>query len=197
MASKRIHRSKTLADFAKFYGVSLAKVKRAVADGLDIDDEAQARAHFHTFKPAPVIDESTAPEIPRGKLGLSYSTQRLQEAESDAYAAYQKALAVKDNGKAALLLKQWVLLGESLRKAEMASPDVAEQNKKSISTDDLELTLSKTFTAFRQELENLPVRIASELVGRDVIAIREILSKEVGDIITALYKCQWLAGDAE
>lgn len=41
-------------------------------------------------------------------------------------------------------------------------------------------------TAFRQELENLPHRIAADLVGKDVDVIRTTLKQEVHAALTHL-----------
>jgi hypothetical protein len=94
----------------------------------------------------------------------------------------------------ALKLKEWLQLAEQLRKIEKDSPDIAEANKNSINVDELEQSLSKTFNSFKQELTQLPRRVEQELVGKDVIGIREILTKETESIITTLYKCEWLKG---
>ena len=201
-----------LKEYAKLYGVSTATIARYSKQGYPLDDQEQTKLLISQQKyqpqalqasantPAACPGAAGAPtQQPAGrgkaagKLGLMHSTARLQEAERDAYQQYQQALAGNNPTKAQILLKQWVLLSETLRKAEMASPDVAEQNNKSVAIDDLEQSLGKTFITFRQELEQLPARVATELAGKDIISIRTALEKEVSEIVANLYGCKWLA----
>jgi hypothetical protein len=205
MAKKKYKYS--LPHYAAIYGVAVSTIAAYSRKNYPLDDEEATRARITAQKYQPqgklAVDQdastpenaSQTPVKPRvGSLGLVASIQRLKEAEQEAAAEYEAAL--KPDIKAAKQ-KQWLALVEQLRKVEQSSPDIQEANKKSINVDELEQSLSKTFNVFRQELENLPRRMEQELVGKDVLGIREALTKEVECIISTLYKCKWLKGNNE
>jgi hypothetical protein len=189
-----------LKHYTSIYGVCLGSIQRYAKLGYPLDDEEATRAQIACQKYQPAPSALPADEPAAGKplktrqnarqqaLGLPASIQRLREAEAAASVSYAEATGATKGQKQ----KEWLALVEQLRKVEQSSPDIAEANNKAINADELELSLSKTFNVFRQELENLPRRMEQELVGKDIIAIRETLTKEVEGIIATLHKCQWL-----
>lgn len=204
--ANRIKYKKTLKVYAHEYNVSEATLREAIKKGLNPDNAEEARDFLACGKYKVIIPATDDIPKPRktckplkaskstnsADLGLSHANKRLAEAEREAAKQYHNSLILNNPQKTALLLKSWLALSEALRKAEIASPDVAELNNKSVSVDELEQALGKTFLVFRQELQQLPHRIALELVGKDVIGIREILARETDEIINTLYSCKWL-----
>jgi len=186
--------------YAALYGVSVRTIARYAKAGFPLDDEEGTRtriANQRTGKPL-TLNLGVIPDGPRldanAALGLSASIQRLQEEEAAAHAEYAAALQSGDANLATNKLKSWTILTEQLRKNEESAPEVAEANKQSISLSDLQNTLNDLFNTLRQDLDTLPRRVALELMGKDELAIREILTREVNEIISSLFHCKYLAG---
>ena len=185
--------------YAALYGCSVRSIARYSRAGYPLDDENATRlriADQRTGK-SPSVNLGVLPDGPKLEsnrtLGLSASIQRLQEAEAAAHAEYFMALQGNDANLAASKLKSWALLAEQLRKTAQTSPEVEEANKQSISLSDLQATLNELFVKLRQDLDTLPRRIALELVGKDELGIKEVLIREVNEIISALHSCKYLA----
>jgi hypothetical protein len=187
--------------YAALYGCSLRTIARYAKAGLPLDDEEATRicmANQRTGATPLALNRAVLPDGPRLEsnrgLGLSASIERLQEAEAAAHAEYAAALQGNDQNLAANKLKSWTVLAEQLRKTAQTSPEVEEANKQAISLSDLQSTLNELFIKLRQDLDTLPRRIALELVGKDELSVREILTREVNEIISSLYLCKYLKG---
>lgn len=187
--------------YAARYGCSLRTIARYAKAGLPLDDEEATRiciANQRTGAKPLTLNRAVLPDGPRLEsnrgLGLSASIERLQEAEAAAHAEYAAALQGNDQNLAANKLKSWTVLAEQLRKTAQTSPEVEEANKQAISLSDLQSTLNELFVKLRQDLDTLPRRIALELVGKDELSIREILTREVNEIISSLFHCKYFKG---
>lgn len=192
--------------YPSVYGVSYRTILRYAEKGYPLDNEEQTRlliAGQKTGSPGtqetPTAKEAQGsparlnPPLPpsTGDLGLPASIQRLEEAEATAHAKYEEAKQEGNQLLEAQSLKSWVILSEQLRKTSATSPDVAEANKTSVQLSELQTTLGELFQRLRQDLESLPLRIALELEGKDLIGIREVLTRETDGIIDSLFACRY------
>jgi hypothetical protein len=194
-----------LAHYPTVYGVSYRTILRWAAKAYPLDDEAATRAlvagqkNGSAGKSAPRESTEAARTLPRavgGELGLAAAIRRLQTAEAEAHAEYDQAKASGgDAAQATARAKAWLALSEQLRKVEQSTPEVEQANKKSLRIDELQRELGSLFVRLRQDLESMPQRIGLELVGKDEIGIREVLKREAGEIIHALYSCKYLAAE--
>jgi len=193
-----------LSHYPAVYGVSYRTVLRWSAKGYPLDDGPATRALVAGQKNG-ASGKSTPPALanaPRtlsrpecGELGLAAAIRRLQSAEAAAHAEYEAAQDGGDAAQATARAKAWLALSEQLRKVEQSTPEVEQANKKSLRIDELHSELGSLFVRLRQDLESLGQRIALELVGKDEISIREVLKREAGEIIHALYSCKYLAAE--
>ncbi len=193
-----------LTHYAKLYGVAYRTVLRWKERGYPLDNEAECRALVATQKNSPAPKSApdshgntprTVPAIAPGAMGLSASIQRLQAAESAAHADYITALEAGEEAVATNRRKEWLAFSEQLRRVEQSAPDIAEQNKSLIKADEVSSALSELFITLRQDLENLGKRVAQELVGKDELAIREIINRETALLIESLYACKYLGAE--
>jgi hypothetical protein len=90
------------------------------------------------------------------------------------------------------LLKEWHANLKSLREIEEANPNVEKENKNAVNLAELQQALTELFARHRQDLEALPRRVALELVGKDEVAIREIIGREVASLVETLFSCSYL-----
>jgi len=185
-----------LKHYQQVYGVSYRTILRWSERGFPLDDIEKtkllaANKSLTNFNPS---KGGTLANYTNGALGLNASIQRLQEEEAIAHANYKAAVTEGDELLAGQRRKAWQELVEQLRKTEQTNPEVAEANKQTVQLGELKRELNSLFINLRQDLETLPRRIALELVLKDEIAIREIISKEANHLITNLYKCKFLGG---
>lgn len=186
-----------LTRYLKVYGVSYRTILRWAEKGYPLDDESATRLLVASQKnssgasKSPVPSHSAPSMRSSGALGLAANIRRLQEAEAEAAALYQNE---PDPAIAASHRKAWLAISEQLRKVEQSNPDVEQANKKTLRLEDLQTELSGLFSLLRQDLETLPGRIALELVSKDEIGIREILRREIGEIVFSLHSCKYLGG---
>jgi len=181
--------------YAQTYGISERTVSRMVQRGFPLDDEPAMRVYIAQGAKLPASEPvKGSREIPSGsnESGLKGSIERLRQAELAAHVAYTQAAREGNIQRSTSLQRDWLSLTEQLRKVEQSNPEIEEQNKKTIRLEDLTLELNVLFVRLRQDLETLPKRIALELVSKDEIGIREILSREIDDVILSLYQCKYL-----
>lgn len=72
--------------------------------------------------------------------------------------------------------------------AEQARIDFEQQIGKLVEKSDVDAAVADVVTTFRQRMENLPHRIAPELVGKDLDAIRATLKQEVHGALDELQR---------
>jgi hypothetical protein len=184
-----------LKSYCAVYGVSYRTILRWKEAGLPLDDEPQTRAMLATgARPGAQLLTNAPVTVSDGSLGLSGAVARLKQAEAAANAEYQAAVASGDAAQAAIAEKRWLSLVESLRRNEVSNPEVAEANKNTVPVKEVESALNELFQKLRQDLETMPKRIALELIGRDELGVREVLKRETGEIISALFLCKYLEG---
>lgn len=75
---------------------------------------------------------------------------------------------------------------EQEMKAKMAELDYAERLGKLVSKDDMKIAVADMVTTFRSNLENMPHRIAADLVGKDIADIRLQLKQAIHHELTTL-----------
>lgn len=136
---------KTLKEYEQEYGVSRRTVQRWKQKELPLDDPEAMRLHAVSAEDSD--DDSEREPIPRptgtGPLGLRANIVRLQEAERDAHAGWQEAIKYGDEAVAARRHREWLLTSEQLKKVELATPDVQEANKQSVTLSELHKTLGE------------------------------------------------------
>jgi len=189
-----------LKSYCQKYGVSYRTILRWKDSGFPLDDERQTRllvstgARFTPQLPAngPRNDSTAIP----GALGLSASIARLQQAELATHADYTQARASGDENLAEAKRRQWVSLSEQLRKVEQSTPEIEESNRNSIRVEELDAALGDLFLKLRQDLDSIPKRVSLEIAGKDEITAREVLKREMDEIILALYSCKYLGGQS-
>jgi len=200
------HFQRPLAHYPAVYGVSYRTILRWAQKGYPLDDEEATKALVSAQKngggsksipPSLANTPRTLRAAEVGELGLGAAIRRLQAAEAAAHAAYESARAGGDVAQAAGRAKAWLALSEQLRKVEQSTPEVEQANRKTLRLDELQAELGGLFVRLRQDLETVPQRIALELVGRDEIGIREVLKRELEEIVSALYYCKYLEGGGE
>jgi hypothetical protein len=176
--------------YPSVYGVSYRTVLRWAKKGFPLDDQAATRRAIEG-------EADSVPVVPPSQgLGLAASIRRLQEAEAQAHAEFVTAKQTGSESTGALQ-RLWLSLAEQLRKLEQSTPEIQEANKQTIKLSELNEVLGGLFSRLRQDLESLPRRVSLELVGQDVIAIQETLSREIGGIVASLHRCEYLEGGAD
>lgn len=75
---------------------------------------------------------------------------------------------------------------EQEMKAKMAELDYAERLGQLVSKADMKIAVADMVTAFRSNLENMPHRIAADLVGKDIADIRLHLKQAIHHELTTL-----------
>jgi hypothetical protein len=71
-------------------------------------------------------------------------------------------------------------------KAQQAELDFKKAIGELVNREDMQRAVSDMVTTFRQEIENIPHRIAADLVGKEIGEIRTILKRSVHDALAAL-----------
>jgi hypothetical protein len=185
-----------LKHYAAVYGVSYRTILRWAEKALPLDDASQTRLATGKAGKAGNAPQG-ASRTCSGLLGLAASIQRLRQAEEAAHYDYQQAKTESDAFTTAQRWKIWKEISEQLRKVELATPDVAEANKSSVSISEVQTALNELFAKLRQDLETLPRRLSLELIGKDEIGIREVLARETNEIILSLFNCKYLQGGGD
>lgn len=75
---------------------------------------------------------------------------------------------------------------EQEMKAKLAELDYAERVGQLVSKSDMKMAVSDLVTTFRSNLENMPHRIAADLVGKDITDIRLSLKQAIHHELTQL-----------
>lgn len=196
---------RTAKEYASLYRRNERTIKRWKAKGWPLDDEAATRALIVTIgrdaggdigqPPAGTTAGAASPRLPAsGERGLKAAIERLRQSEVETHAGYQAAIQAQNEALAGKRLKEWNQIIEQLRKVEGSSPEIEEANRNSVSLSDLRLELTEMFARLRQDLDGLPRRVAGELAGADEITVRQVLTRETGELISNLYGCKYLKG---
>lgn len=163
----------TQAEFAREIGVAksyISKLKDAdrlimTADGK-VDVEASKGRIAETADPNR-DDVSLKWQKAREKLNQNEETTKQEESEN----SYQEARAEKERYAAKMArLEYEKAIGKVVDKAEVQA------------------VVEDVITQFRQGLENLPYRLAPELVGLDLDGIRAALKQEVFDSLAKMQR---------
>jgi hypothetical protein len=75
---------------------------------------------------------------------------------------------------------------EQEMKAKMAELDYAERLGQLVSKADMKIAVADMVTTFRSNIENMPHRIAADLVGKDIADIRLLLKQAIHHELTTL-----------
>lgn len=214
MANSKYSYKHSLKHYVEVYKVSYSTIQKYAREAYPLDnyEATLLRIGSQKYQKAPVATDNVEQENGQNEqdaissvleasvepsvepLGLKASINRLQRAERAAAAKYERTI---DPVKQQALQKNWLALVEQLRKVEQSTPDIEESNKQAVSLSDLKTVLNELFLRLRQDLDTLPKRIALELTGQDELNIREILKREIEEIIVNLFNCKFLLNDSK
>lgn len=168
----------TQAEFARMIGcarsyvTALKKADRLVLNAIgNVMVEESRRRIAETADPNR-DDVARRWAAERGKaIEASASVEPPEDAEKEAAGShdYQRSRAKKEHYL-----------------AEQARIEFERDSGKLVEKLDVDAAVADVVTAFRQRLENLPHRIAPELVGKDLDAIRATLKQEVHGVLAEM-----------
>ncbi len=123
--------------------------------------------------------------------GLRANIERLREAEKAAARDYIIAKEMQDEKLSAQNHREWMATSEQLRKAEVSTPGVMEDNRKTMLVEDVVAEFTRMAVLFRSAAESIPRSLPPRLVGLDEAGMQEVLQDSVAEMLEKLRTDKW------
>ena len=159
----------TQAEFARLLGVAKSYVTKLKEHGRLVMTEDGKRVDVEASKAR--IAATADPGKDDVSAKWQNKPQPRQEDDEEGTPSYQDARAEKERYS-----------------AKMAKLEYEKAIGKLVDKADVQAVVEDVITQFRQGLENLPYRLASELVGLDLDGIRAALKQEVFDSLAKMQR---------
>jgi len=195
--------SKTAAEYAELYSVSLSTIQRWKQLNAPLDDGSRMSAwvQVNTQKPpasftvdAEDYEEESSEDytLDGVEIGVRAEIKNLLEACAKARLAYQSA---KSDIQKEAKLKHWSLLTEQVRKLQKDTPRSEKDDGKTVQISDVSESITRALVGLRKEIETIPQSLAmsiSHLPQATIIEVEMAAKSAVDDIISSMEKGNWL-----
>jgi len=194
--------NKTVREWGAHYNCSYQTIQNLKKEGYNLEKPEEVILRLSAncdnyqvpewFKPTKA--EKTTDVKGSTALGINAAIQRLKESELKTHNDYLAAL--KNNPiNAPVYQKTWINTLDALRKIEESAPDINQANANTVNIDDLAKDLGAMFKNLAQDLNSLPVKIATigQHTGKE--ELRKIVETEVIRILDNLQKAKYLNGE--